>query len=172
MPIVYLCCFGVYFLGTINYVVFLYQYKYRKPGSISSHFLVWVVSLGWTSRKRYTFFSNTKKTNYSHMWICLCLFTIEGSSSTNFKTFNVLPVKLLFIKCWIFFLIKNIHFWVKKNYVIQKREHLAYNIKVHFRKKSFGRNFVVYLATTYNSMPLVVKKNTICNQLNVKKPLN
>lgn len=42
-----------------------------------------------------------------------------------------------------------------------------------YNKKLFGQKIIDCVAPNlYNSLPLIVKKNIICNQLNVKKLAN
>lgn len=86
--------------------------------------------------------------------ICLRNDTLDYSLKDNFKSFNVLPFKLLFNKVAIIWLIKNFNYWV--NHINNnKRKYLALNAKGIYFKKSFGKKFVNYLSPTYYiSMPL------------------
>jgi len=82
-------------------------------------------------------------------------------------------VDLLFKKTAILWVGKNIDDWRNKNSEKAKREHLAYDVKVIYLKKSFGQKFVDFLGPIYfHSMPVIIKNNIINKQKNVKITIN
>jgi len=102
--------------------------------------------------------------------ICLSKISLEGSTIENFKLFNVLSLEKLYKKIAIFFIIKNYYQWVDVVNINEKRENRAYNAKIPYTKKSFGKKFINYLSPTYfNSLPINIKINIYDNSRNLKK---
>lgn len=66
-------------------------------------------------------------------------------------------------------MVKYLNLWLNVN--DNMRNHLAYNARVIYFRKSFGTQFVAYLAPSYyNSMPLNLKINMYLNEFcNAKK---
>jgi hypothetical protein len=87
--------------------------------------------------------------------ICLDKKERQGSSSLNYKTLKVLPVRVLYK----LFAIVNVS---KQpiNKCESKREFRAYDVSAKYTNKQFSQRFVDYLGPVmYNSLPLNIKKN-------------
>lgn len=89
--------------------------------------------------------------------ICLDKKERQGSSSLNYKTLRMLPVKVLYK----FFANVNISD-ISKQYIHKsenKREFRAYDVSIKYTNKQFSQRFIDYLGPVmYNSLPLNIKK--------------
>jgi len=83
---------------------------------------------------------------------------------------GVLPVKFLYKKVAIAFIVKSIVKDETQKFYDGKRECRVYSIPVKYTRKAFGRSFVNYLGPVYfNSMPLSYKTNIYRTKDNPKK---
>jgi len=94
--------------------------------------------------------------------ICLNKYTLQGSTCDNYKKLGVLPIRYLYKKIVIIYLVKKFKLDKLDNYhnkVNNKRELSNFDLIVNYTKKSFGQTFVDYLGPTlFNSMPFEFKK--------------
>lgn len=76
--------------------------------------------------------------------------TIEGSTKQNYRFLCVLPVRFLYKKITVLFIVRK--FIKFKNNILfstYKREYRAYDVPVKYTNKSFGQFFVDYLGPTF-----------------------
>lgn len=86
--------------------------------------------------------------------ICPNKKNLVGSSVSNYKELKTLPIRFLYKQFAILWVSKQINFLH-----IDKRKSRAYDVRVNYTKKNFGKHFLDYLGLTYlNAMPLFLKK--------------
>jgi len=91
--------------------------------------------------------------------MCLNKLTLQGSTNANYKEFGVLPIRLLYKKIAIMYMIKKFNLDNNYNEINNKREMIKYDMTIKFANKSFGQRFVDYQGPTFfNSMPYEFKK--------------
>jgi len=102
--------------------------------------------------------------------ICLNKFTLEGSTKANYRELGVLPIRLLYKKIAIMYLVKKFNLDKYHNKLSNKRELRKYDLTVNYTNKSFGQCFVDYLGPTFfNSMPFEFKKKLLGDErINIK----
>jgi hypothetical protein len=97
--------------------------------------------------------------------ICLNKLSLKGSTLENYKELGVLPVRQLYKKIAIMFIIKQLGIDQLHSDNSHIREIRKYDCPVKYTYKSFGQTFVDYLGPTYyNSMPLDFKRNIITSK--------
>jgi len=85
--------------------------------------------------------------------ICLDKKERQGSSSLNYKTLKVLPVRVLY-KLFAIVNISKLSISKCEN----KREFRAYDVIIKYTNKQFSQKFIVYLGPVmYNSLLLNIK---------------
>lgn len=125
--------------------------------------------LVWGGVKEH-FLKSLQSNQNSVLRIILKKKSLIGSTKINYITLSVLPVKFLYRKFAILFIIKKIINLKNKPPFSQVRENRAYNLPIKYTNKSFGQSFVDYLGSTYfNQMPILYKKNFHEGKVNVKK---
>lgn len=96
---------------------------------------------------------------YIYFIYILDTFSFEGSTSLNLKSFNELPVDLLFEKIVILCVIKNDDYLINLDEISNQRETIACEAKVICLKKSFDQRFIDHISPTYfSSKPVITKK--------------
>ncbi|KAF0711369.1 myb-like protein D [Aphis craccivora] len=91
--------------------------------------------------------------------ICLNKYSLEGSTSQNYKELKVLPINSLYKKFAIMWVVKNMENWYNADKSKQTRENRAYDAKINYTNTSFSQKFVDYLGLKfYNSLDLDLKK--------------
>ena len=102
--------------------------------------------------------------------ICLNKFTKQGSTNANYKEFGVLPIRFLYKKIAIMYLVKNFNMDKDHKDLSRIREYRKYDLTVKYAYKSFGQCFVDYLGPTFfNSMPVEFKKKILGGKItNIK----
>lgn len=95
--------------------------------------------------------------------VCLGKHSLEGSTLKNYQELKVLPVKLIYKKFAILWVVKNINNWFNKTTIDLKRMDRAYNATVSYTNTSFGQRFLDYQGPIcFNSLESDEKK-CICN---------
>jgi len=97
--------------------------------------------------------------------------SLDGSTNLNYKMLGALPLRFLYKKIAILYVIKKfITSKIHKLNLIDVREHRVYDLPIKYTKKSFGQSFVDYLGPKhFNELPISIKKDIHTGTFNRRK---